>query len=244
MGEPEDLVPFVTSRSLEFGIGVASAGDAPRDGSISTRCAPSEGGWPDDRPLSSVHMGPIQFGSSLSHKHYRGRKHIASRALCPLRPGGLSAPACSENVVQHQSNNLSERARLGARREARILAFTPHPPSLALAGSTHSFAQHGRSPLQLICHCALTRIRPIQVALTLGRIASKLPTVTSTSRDTHRSAPDSSSPGRPTQRRPHSFLLFSLQHRAWCSRRRYISSRPAVASGVSRTKCGGCGNDY
>jgi hypothetical protein len=46
MGEPEDLVPFVTSRSLEFGIGVASAGDAARDGSISTRCAPSEGGWP------------------------------------------------------------------------------------------------------------------------------------------------------------------------------------------------------
>jgi hypothetical protein len=36
-----------------------------------------------------------------------------------------------------------------------------------------------------------------------------------------------------------SFLLFPSQHRACCSRRRrHISSRPAVASGLSRTKCG------
>jgi hypothetical protein len=192
-------------------------------------------------------MDRIQLGSNLSHKHYRGRKHIAHRALCPLRPGGPSAPACSENVVQHQSNNSCKRARLGARQEARILAFTPHPlspsPAVRPIRLHNTVAPRSNSSAT----CALTCSRPIQVALTLGNIASKLPTVTSTSRDTHHSALNFSSPGRPAQRRPSlasSLLpsLFSTEHGVVVA----ATSRQGPPLHLARVapSAESCGNDY
>jgi hypothetical protein len=192
----------------------------------------------DNRPLSSVHMDPIQFGSNLSHKHYRGRKHIAHRALCPLRPEGASAPACSENVVQHQSNNSCKRARLGARQEARILAFTPHP--LLLAPAARPFVCTTRSlpaPINLLpAHSpAAAQFKSHSLSETLRQSSRPSPRPRAT-RTTL--APISRRPAALPSTVPRSFPLFSPQHRAWCSCRRHISSRPAVASGVSRTKCG------
>jgi hypothetical protein len=210
MGEPEQLVQFVTSRSLEFGIGGAIGSDVARGRCILTQCAPGEGGlitgpcractWIQSNSAATSATNTIAEGSILLTERYApcARKELVH--LLAVRTW------FNINLIIHVSGPVWEHdKKLAFLLSLLIRCCWP----LRL---DHSFAQHGRSPLQLICYL-LTRSRPVQVALTLGNIASKLPTVTSTSRDTHHSGPDFSSPGRPTQHRPSliSSLLSSAQ---------------------------------
>jgi hypothetical protein len=184
-------------------------------------------------------MGAIQFGNNLSHKHYRGKPVLPTEPLRPFRPVRLSAPACSDNVVHHQFHNL---AKLVAGCTTKGSPHSCFHCSLAVVGpcsSTHSFAQHSRSLLQLICHLR-THPQPPNSSRTYSRNSCvKAP---GRHLDLARHAPlcpDFSSPGRcPSPSLVHFFSsLLSTEH-VVVAAAHHISSRPAVASGVSRTKCG------
>jgi hypothetical protein len=80
MGEPEQLVQFLISGSLEFGIGGAIASDAARVRSILTRCAPAEGGlltgpcractWIESNSAATSATNTIAEGNILLTERY------------------------------------------------------------------------------------------------------------------------------------------------------------------------------
>jgi hypothetical protein len=150
MGEPEQLVQFVTSRSLEFGIGGAIGSDVARGRCILTQCAPGEGGlitgpcractWIQSNSAATSATNTIAEGSILLTERYApcARKELVH--LLAVRTW------FNINLIIHVSGPVWEHdKKLAFLLSLLIRCCWP----LRL---DHSFAQHGRSPLQLICY--------------------------------------------------------------------------------------------
>jgi hypothetical protein len=168
MGEPEQLVQFLISGSLEFGIGGAIASDAARVRSILTRCAPAEGGLVHllaARTWFNINLIIHVSGPVWEHdKKLAFLLSLLIRCRRPLRfdpfvcttrslPAPIHLPpAHSPAAAQFKSHSLSETLRQSSRPSPRPRATRTTLPSI----SRHPVALPSAAPRSLLLFSLLS----------------------------------------------------------------------------------------